>query len=79
VVILLVLSAIALLLNATVVTLPHKRRAVTTLGSLIVVTGLSIAIVITLGSPFSGSFGASDRPLADVRSDVQANRFELTP
>jgi hypothetical protein len=79
VVVLLVLSAMALVLNATILTLERGRRAAAVLTSLVVVTGLSIASVLTLGAPFSGSFGASQRPLADVADDLAADRFRLDP
>lgn len=77
VVALLVLSAVALVVNATIVTLGRERRATAVVTSLVLVTGLSIASVVTLGSPFSGSFGASQRPLADVATDLRADRFDL--
>lgn len=79
VVALLVLSAMALVLNASILTIERERRAAVVLASLVVVTGLSIASVITLGAPFSGSFGASPRPLEDVATDLRADRFQLQP
>jgi hypothetical protein len=77
VVVLLVLSAVALVLNATVLLLDRRRRVGAMLAGLVVVTGLSISMVITLGAPFSGSFGAAARPLAGVADDLRSGVFEL--
>jgi hypothetical protein len=74
---LLVLTASALVINATVLTIGRERRAAAVLAGLVLVTGVSIATVVTLGAPFSGSFGASTRPLADVATDLRSDRFQL--
>ncbi|HEX9259811.1 MAG TPA: hypothetical protein VF855_09780 [Acidimicrobiales bacterium] len=79
IVILLALSGVALVLTATVISLGRERRATIVLTGLVLVTGLSLATVVTLGSPFSGSFGASPRPLVDVAGDLRADRFRLEP
>jgi hypothetical protein len=76
---LLTLSAIALLINASLLTLGRERRLAAVLGSLVVVTAMSIATVIALGAPFSGSFEASKRPIADLAADLRANRFAPRP
>jgi hypothetical protein len=79
VVALLALSAIAMMLNVAVLTLGRERRVSLTLIGLVVVTGMSIACVVTLGGPFSGSFGAGARPLLDVANDLRSGRFTIGP
>jgi hypothetical protein len=77
VVVLLTLSAIALVVNAAVLTLDTRRRVAAMLVGLVAVTGLSIAFTITLGAPFSGSFRVSADPLVDVADDLRNGTFTL--
>jgi hypothetical protein len=47
--------------------------------TLVVVTGLSIALMIAVGAPFSGAFPADTAPLDAVADDLQEGRFTLDP
>jgi hypothetical protein len=79
VVALLLATGIILVLNASGLSIAHPRRAAVAVIGLVVVVGMSIAMVIALGSPFAGAFIASPSPILDVQRDLAQNRFQLTP
>jgi hypothetical protein len=76
---LLLCSALALVINAGILGLRRTDRVAAVVMTLVVVTGLSIALMIAVGAPFSGAFPADTAPLDAVADDLQEGRFTLDP
>ena len=75
-VVVLALSAAALLANASALTVRSGRRATVLVGGLVVVIGLSMALLFALGTPWRGSITVSGQPIDAVVHDLNAGYFQ---
>jgi hypothetical protein len=75
-VVVLALSAAALLANAAALTVRSGRRATVLVGGLVVVIGLSMALLFALGTPWRGSITVSGQPIDAVVHDLNAGYFQ---
>ena len=75
-VVVLALSAAALLANAAALTMRSGRRATVLIGGLVVVIGLSMALLFALGTPWRGSITVSGQPIDAVVHDLNAGYFQ---
>jgi hypothetical protein len=75
-VVVLALSAAALLANASSLTVRSGRRATVLVGGLVVVIGLSMALLFALGTPWRGSITVSGQPIDAVVHDLNAGYFQ---
>jgi hypothetical protein len=71
----LVVSGLALIVNASVLTIGASRRAAFVVGGLVVVVGLSMALLFALGTPWRGSITVSGYPIDVVIRDITAGYF----
>ncbi len=74
-VITLVVSGIALMINASVLTIRAPRRAALLVGSLSIVVGLSVALLLALGTPWRGPITVSGHPIDAIIKDLTAGYF----
>lgn len=74
-VVVLVLGGVALIVNATVLTLRGGVRPALVIGGLSVVIGLSIALLFALGTPWRGSITVSGQPIDSVVHDLTVGYF----
>ena len=74
-VITLVVSGIVLIANAGVLTVRVHRRGAVVIGGLTLVIGLSVALILALGSPWGGSVTVSGYPLDAVIDDLVHGYF----
>ena len=74
-VIVLVFSGMALIANATVLTLRSGLRSALLGGGLSVVIGLSLALLFALGTPWRGPITVSGHPIDSVVKDLSAGYF----
>jgi hypothetical protein len=75
-VVVLALSAAALLANAAALTLRTGWRPIILVGGLAVVIGLSMALLFALGTPWRGSITVSGQPIDAVVHDLNAGYFQ---
>ena len=75
-VVVLVVAAAALITNATVLTLRSGWRAGLPVGGLVVVIGLSMALLLALGTPWRGSITVSGQPIDAVARDLTSGYFQ---
>ena len=71
----LAVSGAALILNASVLTLRGDRRSATLVGGLVVVVGLSMALLFAIGTPWRGAVVVSGQPIDQVIRDLQSGYF----
>ncbi len=74
-VITLVGSGIALIVNASALTIRAPRRAAILVGGLSVVVGLSVALLFALGTPWRGPITVSGHPIDAVIKDLTTGYF----
>ena len=74
-VVVLVVGAAALIINATVLTLRSRWRAALPVGGLVAVIGLSLALLFALGTPWRGSITVSGQPIDAVTQDLHTGYF----
>jgi len=74
-VIVLVLSGVALIVNATVLTLRSSRRSAILASGLAAVIGLSLALLFALGTPWRGPITVSGHPIDAVVHDLDTGYF----
>jgi hypothetical protein len=74
-VIVLVVAGVAVIINATVLTLRSGWRLAFPVGALAVVIGLSIALLFALGTPWRGSITVSGQPIDAVVHDLTTGYF----
>jgi hypothetical protein len=74
-VITLVVSGIALIANASGLTIRASRRAALLVGGLSVVIGLSVALLFALGTPWRGPISVSGHPIDAVIKDLTTGYF----
>jgi hypothetical protein len=72
----LVVAAAVLITNATVLTLRSGWRAGLPVGGLVVVIGLSMALLLALGTPWRGSITVSGQPIDAVARDLTTGYFQ---
>jgi hypothetical protein len=70
-------AGLALLLNAAALTLNDTRRLTYLPAGLVAVVGLAMALLLAIGSPFSGPFVASGDPIDQVVADLRSGLFQL--
>jgi hypothetical protein len=71
-------AGLALISNATALALNDTRRLLTFLpAGLVAVVGLAMALLLAIGSPFSGAFVASGDPIDQVIADLQSGLFQI--
>jgi hypothetical protein len=75
-VVVLVIAAAALIINATVLTLRTGWRAGLPVGGLVAVIGLSVALLFALGTPWRGSITVSGQPIDGVARDLTTGYFQ---
>jgi hypothetical protein len=68
-------SGVALIANATVLTLRSDVRAALLVAGLSVVIGLSVALLFALGTPWRGPITVSGQPIDHVVQDLNAGYF----
>lgn len=66
----LVVSGLALCLNALIVSVAGERRSRLVTYSIIVVVALDLAVLLILAGPFTGSQQVSNTPLIEVREQI---------
>jgi hypothetical protein len=71
----LAVGAIALVANATVLTTRSRWRAALVISGLVVVVGLSMALLFALGTPWRGPIVVSGHPLDAVIHDLATGYF----
>jgi hypothetical protein len=76
-VITLAVSGLALIANASVLTIRVRWRAAVLVGGLAVVVGLSMALLFALGTPWRGSITVSGHPIDTVITDLSSGYFHL--
>jgi hypothetical protein len=69
------LAGLALIANASMLTLNDSRRLTYLPVGLIAVVGLAMALLVAIGSPFEGAFVASGYPIDQVIADLQSGKF----
>src|SRR5690242_11901417 len=74
-VIVLAVSGVALIGNATALTLRGSWRATLLVGGLSVVIGLSLALLFALGTPWRGPISVSGQPIDSVVHDLNIGYF----
>jgi hypothetical protein len=71
----LVVAGAGLIINAMVLTLRSGWRAGLPVGVLVVVIGLSVALLFALGTPWRGSITVSGQPIDAVAQDLHTGYF----
>jgi hypothetical protein len=74
-VIVLALTGLALIANATALTLRSGLRPALLVGGLATVIGLSLALLFALGTPWQGPITVSGQPIDTVARDLHAGYF----
>ena len=69
-------AGLALLANASALTLNDTRRLAYLPAGLVAVVGLAMALLLAIGSPFTGAFVASGDPIDQVVVDLQSGLFQ---
>lgn len=69
------LAGLALVANASMLTVNDARRLAYLPAGLIAVVGVAMALLLAIGSPFDGAFIASGYPIDQVIADLDAGRF----
>ena len=69
-------AGLALIANASALTLNDTRRLTYLPTGLVAVVGLAMALLLAIGSPFSGPFVASGDPIDQVVADLQSGLFQ---
>jgi hypothetical protein len=75
----LLLTGLALIVNTTALTLRSSRRAALLTGGLAAVIGLSLALVLALGTPWRGPITVSGQPIDAVARDLNIGYFHPLP
>jgi hypothetical protein len=75
----LLLTGVALTVNATALTLRSGRRAALLIGGLAAVIGLSLALLFALGTPWRGPITVSGQPIDAVVRDLNIGYFHPLP
>ena len=70
------LAGLALVANASALTLNDTRRLTYLPVGLVAVVGLALALLLAIGSPFSGAFVASGSPIDQVIVDIESGLFQ---
>ena len=71
----LILSGLALIVNATVLTLRGSWRTALLAGGLAVVVGVCVALLFALGTPWRGAITVSGQPMDNVARDLNTGYF----
>ena len=71
----LVVAGVALIANASALTIRASRRAALLVGGLAVVVGLSVALLFALGTPWRGPISVSGHPIDAVINDLTTGYF----
>ena len=74
-VITLVLAGIALIADASVLTIRVGRRSAWLVAGLATVIGLSMALLFAIGAPWGGSIIVSGHPIDDIVADIASGYF----
>jgi hypothetical protein len=74
-VITLIVSAVALIANASALTIRSRTRSALLIASLVVVIGLSMGLLFTLGTPWRGPITVSGHPIDNVVHDLASGYF----
>lgn len=74
-VVVLVLAGVALIVNASALTLRSGRRSALLTGSLASVIGLSLALLFALGTPWRGAITVSGQPIDSVTQGLNTGYF----
>lgn len=72
---LLVVSGVALIVDAEVLTLRHRRGLGFMATGLVVVTAMTVALILAISAPFHGELRASHAPLDQMIDDLHGGRF----
>jgi len=75
----LLLTGVALIVNAAALTLRSGRRAALLVGGLAAVIGLSLALLFALGTPWRGPITVSGQPIDAVVRDLNTGYFHPLP
>ena len=71
----LVVGGVALIANASALTIRAPRRVALLVGGLAVVVGLSVALLFALGTPWRGPIVLSGHPVDAVIKDLTTGYF----
>jgi hypothetical protein len=69
------LSGVLLTLNAISLSLRFEPGFLTLIGGLVTLVALDLALLVAIGSPFSGGLRVGQRPLRHVLDDLERNRY----
>jgi len=69
------LSGVLLTLNAISVSLRFEPGFLALIGGLVMIVALDLALLVAMGSPFSGGLRVGQRPLRHVLDDLERNRY----
>jgi hypothetical protein len=75
----LLLTGVALIVNAAALTLRSGRRAALLVGGLAAVIGLSLALLFALGTPWRGPITVGGQPIDAVVRDLNTGYFHPLP
>jgi hypothetical protein len=75
----LLLTGVALIVNAAALTLRSGRRAALLIGGLAAVIGLSLSLLFALGTPWRGPITVSGQPIDAVVQDLNTGHFHPLP
>jgi hypothetical protein len=68
-------AGLALIANASALTLNDSRRLSYLPAGLVAVVGLALALLLAIGGPFNGAFVASGDPIDEVIADLESGLF----
>jgi hypothetical protein len=63
-------SGVVLCLDAVLIALPHGQWEVLTVGGVVVVTALSLALIVAISAPYRGTISVDSRPVELVMQEV---------
>lgn len=69
------LSGVLLTLNAISLSLRFEPGFLALIGGLVTLVALDLALLVAIGSPFSGGLRVGQRPLRHVLDDLERNRY----
>jgi hypothetical protein len=75
----LLLAGVALIVNATALTLRSGWRAALLISGLVAVIGLSLTLLFALGTPWRGPITVSGQPIDAVVRDLNTGYFHPLP
>lgn len=70
-------SGVVLCLDAVLLSLPYQQWEVVTVGGLVVVTALALALVVAVSAPYRGTISVDERPIAVVLDELSHGELDV--